>query len=123
MVMPAYRLGGCDYLSAISTAPSFFRNTGGPTPGGKSELNVRRGRNMILEIQVPPSNDMMPMCNRKQNFECFLVYNKNPVAYARIKKIVNERGIHGVKAYFAAELRSRDELAINVAECLPESRF
>jgi len=78
---------------------------------------------MVLEIQVPPGNDMMPMCNKKRNFECFLVYNKNPVAYARIKKMVSERGIHGVKAYFAAEFRSRDELAINVAECLPESRF
>ena len=50
-------------------------------------------------------------------------YDKNPISYARIKRMISEKGILGLKAYFAAELRSKDELAINIAECLPESRF
>jgi len=79
---------------------------------------------MILKIQVPFTGDgRMLVYNKKRSFECFLEYDENPVAYKRIKKIVNEKGILGLKAYFAAELRSKDELAINIAECLPESRF
>ena len=79
---------------------------------------------MVLKIQVPLSDTgMMLVYNKKRTFECVLNYDKNPAAYTRIKKIINEKGILGLKAFFAAELRSKDELAINVAECLPESRF
>ena len=88
------------------------------------EANVRDGRNMVLKIQVPKGGDGdMLVNNKKGNFKCILEYDKNPAAYARIKKVINEKGILGLKAYFAAELRSKDELAINVAGCLPEARF
>lgn len=78
---------------------------------------------MVLKIQVPLGSGGMLVYNKKRTFECILSHDKNPAAYTRIKKIINEKGILGLKGYFAAELRSKDELAINVAECLPESRF
>ena len=88
------------------------------------EANVRDGRNMVLKIQVPIGGDCgMLVYNKKGSFKCTLEFDKNPVAYARIKNVISEKGILGLKAYFAAELRSKDELAINIAECLPESRF
>ena len=89
------------------------------------KAKVRNGRNMVLRIwEIPVTgNGGMIVCNKKRSFECLLEYGKNPVAYARIKKVINEKGIGGMRAYFAAELRSKDELAINIVECLPESRF
>jgi len=123
VVTPSYTYGDCKYVSTISIVPSSFGNTKGPNPSGGLEANVRDGRNMVLKIQVPLGVGGMLVYNKKRSFECLLDYDKNPVAYTRIKKIVNEKGILGMKAYFAAELRSKDELAINVAECLPETRF
>jgi hypothetical protein len=123
VVTPSYRHGDCNFVSTISTVPSTFGNTRGPAPSGRFEANVRDGRNMVLKIQVPVGDGGLLVYNKKRNFECLLNYDENPAAYTRIKKIVREKGILGMKAYFAAELRSKDELAINVAECLPESRF
>lgn len=121
---PSYTFGSSKYTSTTSTVPSSFGNTRGPSPGGKLEANVRDGRNMVLMIQVPlRGKGGLLVYNKKRSFECILDNDKNPVAYARITKIIKEKGIHGLKAHFAAELRSKDELAINVAECLPESRF
>jgi hypothetical protein len=65
----------------------------------------------------------MLVYNKKRSFECMLDYNENPTAYTKIREIIKAKGILGLKAYFPAELRSKDELAVNVAECLPESRF
>lgn len=123
IVKPGYTFRDCAVVSTISTVPSSFGVTRGPNPSGKFEANVRDGKNMVLKIQLPLGGGGMLVYNRKRNFECTLDYNENPIAYKRIKRIIGEKGIFGLKAYFAAELRSKDELAINVAECLPESRF
>ena len=111
-------------MSTISTVPSSFGRARRPGPSGILEANVRDGRNMVLKIQVPlQGNGGLFVYNKKKSFECLLEYDKNPISYARIKRMISEKGILGLKAYFAAELRSKDELAINIAECLPESRF
>ena len=124
IVTPSYTFDNNRHVSSISTVPSTFGNTRRPGPSGILEANVRDGRNMVIKIQVPlAGNAGMLVYNKKRSFECFLEYGKNPAAYAKIKRMVNERGIQGLKAYFAAELRSKNELAINIAECLPESRF
>lgn len=124
VVTPSYTVGGFSHVSSVSIVPSSFGNTRGSNHSGRLEANVRDGRNMVLKIQASmQGNHGMLVYNKKRTFECMLEYDKNPDAYARIKKIINEKGILGLKAYFAAELRSKDELAINVADCLPESRF
>jgi hypothetical protein len=123
VVTPTYGVGDSRSVSTISIVPSSFGNMKGPTRSGRVEPSVRDGRNMVLKIQVPLTIGGMLVYNKKRTFGCTLTYDKNPAAYTRIKKIINEKGILGLKAYFAAELRSKDELAINVAECLPESRF
>ena len=121
---PSYTFGDSSFVSLVSVVPSSFGNTKGPNPSGRFEANVRDGRNMVLKVQVPiQGNGGMLVYNKKRNFECVLDYDKNADAYMRIKKVIKEKGILGMKAYFAAELRSKDELAINVADCLPESRF
>jgi len=124
VVTPTYTFGDSKVVSTISTVPSSFGHTKGPSPSGNLEANVRDGRNMVLKIQIPlGGNGGLLIYNKKQSFKCVVEYDKNPVAYGRIKTMVKEKGILGLKAFFPAELRSKDELAINVAECLPESRF
>ncbi|KAF9648126.1 hypothetical protein BDM02DRAFT_3097041, partial [Thelephora ganbajun] len=123
IVTPTYHYGGRTFLSTISTVPSTFGDVRGPTSGRGFETNVRDGKNMVVKIQVPLDVGGLFVYNKKRNFQCFLDYNKNPAAYTRITQIINQKGILGMKAYFAAELRSKDVLAINVAECLPEARF
>ena len=122
---PTYTPNDSTIVSTISVVPSSFGAHRGPNPSGQFEVNVRDGKNMVLKIQVPlgGGNHDLFLYNKKRTFECTLKYDANPAAYARIKKIINEKGILGLKGYFFAELRSKNELAINVAECLPESRF
>ena len=120
IVTPSYTYGAFP----TSTVPSTLGDFSGLTHSGKLKANVRDGRNMVLRILASvDGNPRMTICNKKRSFECFLEYDKDPVAYERIKKMLNEKGIGGLMGYFAAELRSKDELAINIAECLPESRF
>ncbi|KAF9791862.1 hypothetical protein BJ322DRAFT_1148650 [Thelephora terrestris] len=124
VVKPTYTFGDLEFVSTVSTVPSSFGLTRGPNPSGKLEANVRDGRNMVIKIQLPLGNTGgMLVYNRKRNFECILDYDENPAAYTRLVERIKAKGILGLKAYFPAELRSKDELAINVAECLPESRF
>lgn len=122
---PSYSFGDFgDRVSALLMIPIASEKKQGPTLiNERFETNVPDGRNLVLKIQLPLGEGGMLVYNKKRSFECFLDRDKNPAAYARIKKIISEKGILGLKAYFVAELRSKDQLAINVAECLPESRF
>ena len=125
VVTPSYSLGDFgDKVASLLLIPIASENKRGPSLiHERFETNVPDGRNMVLKIQLPLGEGGMLVYNKKRSFECFLDCDKNPAAYTRIKRIINEKGILGLKAYFAAELRSKNELAINVAECLPESRF
>ena len=121
---PSYTHGAYSDMSTSPTLRSTFAEWSRLTPSEMMKANVRDGRNMVLKIQIPATgNDDVLVYNKRRSFVCSLECGKNPVAYARIKKTVNEKGILGRMGYFAAELRSKDELAINIAKCLPESRF
>ena len=125
VVTPSYSFGEVgDRVSTLLMIPIASEKKRGPIlTNERFETNVPDGRNMVLKIQLPLAEGGMLVYNKKRSFECFLDFDKNPAAYTRIEKIIKEKGILGLKAYFAAELRSKDELAINIAECLPESRF
>jgi len=126
VVTPSYSFGDFgDKATTLIMVPIASEKKRGPIiTHERFETNVPDGRNMVLKIQLPlRDGDMMLVYNKKRNFECFLDCDKNPAAYTRIKSVIREKGVLGLKAYFAAELRSKNELAINVAECLPESRF
>jgi hypothetical protein len=54
---------------------------------------------------------------------CTISRSGNTTAYDEVVRAVRSRGVGGVKAYFAAELRSRDELVVKVFEPLAEQPF
>lgn len=61
--------------------------------------------------------------NKKKDFMCTISRNGNTTAYDEVVRTVRSKGVGGVKAYFAAELRSRDELVVKVSEPLAEQPF
>ena len=124
VVTPSYAFGDPNRVSSLLMVPHSPRDVGGPALiKQRFETNVPDGRHMVLKIQVCLNDVGMLVYDKKRTFECFLDYDKNPTVYTRLEKIIREKGILGLKAYFAAELKSRDELVVSVAECLPESRF
>jgi hypothetical protein len=90
-------------------------------------------KSMIIKVQVPvdpfsPTATSMGLgglliYNKKKDFMCTVQRAGNTNAYDDIVRVVKSRGVGGVKAYFAAELRSRDELVVKISETLAEQPF
>ncbi|KAH7911461.1 hypothetical protein BJ138DRAFT_1085554 [Hygrophoropsis aurantiaca] len=105
--------------TAESKKPATFKCkpvSANPTPGG-----------MIIKIQLPfakgGSDRSMFVYNRKHDFVCSIKETENPTQYEEIAKVILAKGISGAKAYFAAELKSRDELVIKTSEVLAAQPF
>ncbi|KAI0920201.1 hypothetical protein AcV5_010005 [Taiwanofungus camphoratus] len=88
---------------------------------------------MVIKVQVPRpiderhavhtlSGDLL-IYNKKRDFVCSIMKSENPVGYTVITDAVRTKGVGGTKAYFPAELRNKDELAIKVGEVLAEQPF
>ena len=86
--------------------------------------SVHDGKNMIVKIQVPleGSGDLL-VYNEKRTFKCVVSRRSNPTGYGRIESVIREKGVYGAKGYFAAELKSKDELVVKVVELSDEHRF
>ncbi|KAH7920439.1 hypothetical protein BV22DRAFT_1133069 [Leucogyrophana mollusca] len=89
-------------------------------------------RSMVIKIQVPITTGNLPanttgesllVYNRKRDFACSISKATNPAQYDEIVNTVLSKGVNGVKAYFAAELKSRDELVIKISEVLAVQPF
>ncbi|KAH7920440.1 ankyrin [Leucogyrophana mollusca] len=87
---------------------------------------------MVIKIQVPVTVGGIParntgqsllVYNRKRDFTCSISKAENPVHYDEIVNTVLSKGVNGVKAYFVAELKSRDELVVKISEVLAEQSF
>ncbi|KAG6336252.1 hypothetical protein ID866_2829 [Astraeus odoratus] len=93
-------------------------------------------KDMVIKIQVS-GNPFSPVrsalgigglliYNKKRDFTCTVEREPNPEAYDAVVQTVRNRGITamgGAKAYFAAELKSRDELVVKISEPLAEQPF
>ena len=88
---------------------------------------------MIIKVQVPfdisrgmsvdSSHGNLLIYSKNRNFVCGVRRSDGPTAYDRISNIVRTKGVGGAKAYFAAELKSKDELLVKVSEVLAEQPF
>ncbi|KIN98292.1 hypothetical protein M404DRAFT_1005434 [Pisolithus tinctorius Marx 270] len=121
-----------DDTVAYSTA-DFARGYLGLSRSGKSaerpgtQMLSPENRRMIIKIQVPLSSTTgLLIYNRQRDFTCIVHRNTGPEAYDTIAQTVRSKGVGGTnghKAYFAAELRRRDELVVKVSEVLAEQPF
>ncbi|KZT67860.1 hypothetical protein DAEQUDRAFT_672474 [Daedalea quercina L-15889] len=99
---------------------------------GAHAPHVRPGqpKAMVIKAQVPytgsaPTMRSGPMVvyDKKRELVCVLEASGNEDAYMRIATTVWTKGVGGAKAYFPAELKSKDELVIKVGEVLAEQPF
>ncbi|TFK85965.1 ankyrin [Polyporus arcularius HHB13444] len=95
-------------------------------PHGQTKL-------FIIKIQVPfdatngtpareEEGDMM-VFDKKRSLVCRLRREDDEHAYLRISRTIRACGVFGAKAYFAAEMPSKDMLVIKITEPLAEQDF
>ncbi|KAG9310831.1 ankyrin repeat-containing domain protein [Chiua virens] len=95
--------------------------------------NEVENKSMVIKVQVPvdlltnsaltSGHGSLFIYNKKRNFVCTVERAANPDAYDAIMQIVRSRGVGGVKAYFAAELKNPNELVVKISEVLAEQPF
>ncbi|KAG1750547.1 ankyrin repeat-containing domain protein [Suillus paluster] len=125
-----------DFSSAISRADFTRERLGLSSRKSKPPKNTPISfdqKSMIIKVQVPvdpfsPIATSMGLgglliYNKKKDFMCTIQRAGNENAYDEIVRMVKSRGVGGVKAYFAAELRTRDELVVKISEPLAEQPF
>ena len=75
-------------------------------------------------VRVPTIHDgPMLIYDKKRELVCMLEATGNEEAYMRTAATIWTKGVSGAKAYFPAELKSKDELVIKVGEVLAEQPF
>ncbi|KAK7677857.1 hypothetical protein QCA50_019169 [Cerrena zonata] len=108
---------------------------------GISELPAQKGSNftqrpsafpkpITIKVQLPytgtnqppPLGEMLAY-TKKRDFVCMLSRERNPAGYDGIREVIMTKGVAGLKAYFAAEIKSHDELVIKVDAVLAAQPF
>ncbi|KAF8814880.1 ankyrin [Phlegmacium glaucopus] len=91
-----------------------------------------KSKNLVIKMQVPynmitnkpaPGAGPFLVYTKKRDFVCRIYRNDGPEAYDQISQLILQKGVGGSKAYFAAELKSRDELVVKISEVLAEQPF
>ncbi|EGO03119.1 hypothetical protein SERLA73DRAFT_176639 [Serpula lacrymans var. lacrymans S7.3] len=89
-------------------------------------------KSLVVKVQVPlvsaliltgPDVGDLLVYNKKKDFICNIRQAENRGNYEKIVKVVRAKGINGIKAYFAAELKNRYELVVKISEVLAEQPF
>lgn len=87
----------------------------------------RETKTLVLKVQVPytgnpkirSTGDLL-LYTKKRDFACTIRRSDGPTEYDRISQVVRTKGVGGAKAYFAAELESKEKLVVKVSEVLAE---
>ncbi|KAI0291553.1 hypothetical protein BC826DRAFT_1022422 [Russula brevipes] len=126
------RYPGPKYSTLIPTQ-QFARVVSGSSGPEISEREQRAShelteypKKMIIKVQVPstrPSAAPMMVYDAKRELVCNLAREDAPAAYDRLEEVVRSRGTFGMKAYLAADVKSKDELVIKIDEVLAEQPF
>ncbi|KAJ7490171.1 ankyrin repeat-containing domain protein [Mycena galericulata] len=82
----------------------------------------------ILKVQVPyfangctdDSNGDLLLYTRRRDFACTIRRSDDPASYDVVSHTVRTKGTAGAKAYFAAELHSREKLIIKISQVLAD---
>ena len=125
---------------------SVVRNTMGiPDPskgkifssGGKAPSKHKYPKQAVIKIQLPfAGRDATPtqqavaeqagnclVYTKKRDFVCQFRPKDNHTAWKSLVKVIKTKGVGGLKAYFAADIRSEYEIVVKVSEVLAEQSF
>lgn len=131
--------------NVISTSSLLRSELGYPDPskgktsssGGKALSKHKYPKQAVIKVQLPfagPQASPKQQANAEQTGSC-LVYTKkrdfvcqfrpidNRSAWNSLVKVIKTKGVGGLKAYFAAEIRSEYEIVVKISEVLAEQSF
>ncbi|KAF5378473.1 hypothetical protein D9615_007088 [Tricholomella constricta] len=117
-VMPTQALANKFFGLSASTPATHYRSAHVPK-GIASE-----SKNLVVKVQVPfnPATNRpeagavggLFIYTKKRDFVCRVLREDCPKEYDRVAEVIRTKGVGGSKAYFAAELRSKDEQVAEV---------
>ena len=86
--------------------------------------NKAKPKPMVVKVQVPDGGTgPLLVYNRKRDFVCMVHKHDSGPDYDRIADVVKTKGVLGRKAYFAAELQSKDVLVVKIDSVLAAQPF
>jgi len=92
-----------------------------PSPGPMEYPRKKVIKVQIPKLQIPDAP--IVVYDAKRDFLCYLLRRDTPAEYDRLTEFVQSKGTFGLKAYLAADLKSKDELVIKIDEVLAEQPF
>ncbi|KAJ6501459.1 hypothetical protein C8R47DRAFT_969851 [Mycena vitilis] len=131
-------------LLGYETSSPEFTNVKKMRASHVPKIPTHRSKMLIIKVQIPfiwPASprtrivddwtntwdpDTLRLYTKKRDFACSIRRSDAPEDYDRILSSVRERGTGsvdgtgGVKAYFAAELQSKDRVVVKISETLAE---
>ena len=107
------------------------------TSGGKPLLKHKYPKQAVIKVQLPfAGHEASPkqqadaeqrgnclVYTKKRDFVCQFRQIDNCNAWEPLIKVIKTKGVGGLKAYFAADIRSEDEIVLKVSEVLAEQSF
>ena len=105
--------------------------------GSKAPSKHKYPKQAVIKVQLPfagPNASPKLQAEMEQSGSC-LVYTKkrdfvcqfrsidNRNAWNSLVKVIKSKGVGGLKAYFAADIRSEYEIIVKVSEVLAEQSF
>ncbi|KIJ64236.1 hypothetical protein HYDPIDRAFT_90918 [Hydnomerulius pinastri MD-312] len=123
-------------LGSVSELTREYLGVATPNSRAKPAPGLRpislASRNMVIKVQLPiesyaslaPSaSGELLVYTKKRDFLCTVPRLGNEKAWDAIAQKIRSAGVRGVKAYFAAELKSPSELVVKIADVLAEQPF
>ncbi|KAJ6543709.1 ankyrin, partial [Mycena vulgaris] len=72
-----------------------------------------------LDPSIESTEDLL-VYTQTRDFACTIRRSDSPTEYDRITQVVRAKGVGGAKAYFIAELQSKERLVVQVSDVLAE---
>ncbi|KAJ7021468.1 ankyrin repeat-containing domain protein, partial [Mycena alexandri] len=113
------------YMGYPTQASSFSNNR---TRAAHTPKNLdHESKTLVVKVQVPYTGNLkirstgdLLLYTKKRDFACTIRRADGPAEYDRISEVVRTKGAGGAKAYFAAELESKEKLVVKISEALAE---
>ena len=105
--------------------------------GGKAPSKSKYPKQAVIKVQLPFAGhhaspkqqadaEQTGNClvyTKKRDFVCQFRRIDNRNAWNSLIKVIKTKGVGGLKAYFAAEIRSEFEIVVKISEVLAEQSF
>ncbi|KAF9474577.1 hypothetical protein BDN70DRAFT_842083 [Pholiota conissans] len=98
--------------------------TPAPTTSTKKVKPLDYPKDIVIKVQIAMSRGSpMMIYTKRKDFLCHVRRSDAPRDFDIVENVVMTKGFSGLKAYFAATLKSENELVVKIADVLAEQPF